>query len=44
MKSRKCQSNLGALALLDFVITLGILDEKQLACADVLRARFGWEK
>ena len=34
----------GALALLDFVITLGILDEKQLACADVLRARFGWEK
>ena len=34
----------GALALLDFVITLGILDEKQLACADVLRARFSWEK
>ena len=33
----------GAKALLDFVITLGILNEKQLLYANVLRDRCGWE-
>ena len=33
----------GAEALLDFVISLELLDEKQISLANVLRSRLGWE-